>query len=119
MLQIVPLHTTNILLPDTCILSKSNDPIIFKVIIITISIRFSIRTTFHLILDEIGYYSNCNTSQLIVMFFFNFLQHIVGLIFSVFFYILFLFVFAIFRHIFFCIVFYICLFFVCLLFLLF
>lgn len=70
--QIVPLHTTNISLPDTCILSKSNDPIFFKVIIITISIRFSIKITFYLILDEVGYYSNCNTSQLIVfLIFFN------------------------------------------------
>ena len=85
--QIASFQVTDILWLVTCILSKSNDLIFFKVIII--DINFSIRRTFHHIFIKICYYIFLKTSQPIV--FFCFLQRIVGLIFLVFFHIFFLF----------------------------
>lgn len=65
-----PFHANNILLLVTHLLSKFNDPMPFRVIII-ISINFSIKRTFHLIFDKIGYYILFKTFKPIVFWFFS------------------------------------------------
>lgn len=65
-----PFHANNILLLVTHLLSKSNDPMPFRVIII-ISINFSIKRTFHLTFDKIGYYILFKTFKPIVFWFFS------------------------------------------------
>lgn len=65
-----PFHANNILLLVTHLLSKSNDPMPFRVIII-ISINFSIKRTFHLTFDKIGYYILLKTFKPIVFWFFS------------------------------------------------
>ena len=51
--QIAPYHTTDVLWPANHILSKSTNLKLFRVIIIIISINFSIRKTLCFILDKI------------------------------------------------------------------
>lgn len=65
-----PFHANNILLLVTHLLSKSNDPMPFRVIII-ISINFSIKRTFHLTFDKIGCYILFKTFKPIVFWFFS------------------------------------------------
>lgn len=65
-----PFHANNILLLVTHLLSKSNDPMPFRVIII-ISINFSIKRTFHLTFDKTGYYILFKTFKPIVFWFFS------------------------------------------------